>query len=407
MNIRPLCFAALCATAFLACNGGASSPPAGSEGGACFPNDTCNAGLSCLSTFCVRVVLPGMDGGVDGGARRRQERRGRRAGTGAVRRGGTGAAGAAGSPVDAGPRGQLHAGGAPRPAQVGTAGGPVLAAPKVRPIIYTDDIASTDIQAFLQELTRTPYWAAVTGSTGVGALTVLPPIVVPSAAPKVTTDAALKAQLAFNLGGGTPTWGAADPSTIYLYVVPAARPSTHRYQTCCDDFGGYHSEVASGAVTVPYAVVCSCPGFLGTTVSPLDERTTAMSHELIEAATDPFPYSNPAYGVEDHADIVWTVINGGGEVSDMCAFNDDAYFIPAGSTYMVQRSWSNAAAKKMQNPCVPYAKTAAYFNSFPALEMIAYTTDKFLTRGLQIPSVRAAPSTSTSSATAPRRGSGP
>ena len=110
-----------------------------------------------------------------------------------------------------------------------------------------------------------------------------------------------------------------------------------------------------------------------------------MSHELVEAATDPFPLSNPAFGIEDHADIVWAVINGGGEVGDMCAFNDDAYFVPAGSTYMVQRSWSNAAAKKMQNPCVPYANTAPYFNSFPALDMISYTSDKFMTRGLQIP----------------------
>ena len=39
----------------------------GAEGGACFPNNTCNAGLACLSNLCVRPAGP--DGGsVDGGS---------------------------------------------------------------------------------------------------------------------------------------------------------------------------------------------------------------------------------------------------------------------------------------------------------------------------------------------------
>ena len=33
-------------------------PATGSEGGACFPNDTCNAGLSCLSKLCVKAPEP-------------------------------------------------------------------------------------------------------------------------------------------------------------------------------------------------------------------------------------------------------------------------------------------------------------------------------------------------------------
>jgi hypothetical protein len=377
------------AMVFLGC-GGPSGPRAGSEGGNCFPNDTCSAGLTCLSTFCVRVVLPGMDGGVDGKAggggatgSGGASGSGGAAGTGVA---GTGAGGAAGVSVDAGvPEVNFTPAAHPDLPQVGTAGGPVLVTPKVRPIIYVDEVAATDIQAFLQELTHTSYWASVTAEYGVGALTVLPPIMILSSAPKVTTDSALQSQLVANTSGSNPLWGAADPNVVYMYIIPSGATVNIQTSTCCDDFGGYHSEVTSGAVAVPYSVVCSCPGFLGATVSPIDERTTAMSHELVEAATDPFPASNPGYGIEDHADIVWTVINGGGEVADMCAFNDDAYFIPSGSTYMVQRSWSNAAAKKMQNPCVPYAKTALYFNSFPALDMIAYTTDKFLTRGLRIP----------------------
>jgi hypothetical protein len=40
-----------------------ATPAAGSEGGACYPNDTCNAGLTCASHLCVRV-----DGGAGNGA---------------------------------------------------------------------------------------------------------------------------------------------------------------------------------------------------------------------------------------------------------------------------------------------------------------------------------------------------
>jgi hypothetical protein len=38
---------------------------AGSEGGACYPNDTCNAGLTCASHLCVRVDAGGTGNGQD------------------------------------------------------------------------------------------------------------------------------------------------------------------------------------------------------------------------------------------------------------------------------------------------------------------------------------------------------
>jgi hypothetical protein len=41
------------------------NPKQGEEGGPCYPNNTCNEGLVCLSNLCVR--LPGPDAGVDSG----------------------------------------------------------------------------------------------------------------------------------------------------------------------------------------------------------------------------------------------------------------------------------------------------------------------------------------------------
>lgn len=386
MAIRTACLLAISVCVLLGC-GGAAGPPAGDEGGGCFPNGTCNAGLSCLSTFCVRVVVG--DAGLDGRAGSAGTAGSGAAGTGAAGAGAAGA-GAAGTGGASGAAAESGTAGAPfTPAphpdlpQVGTLGGPVLLTPKVKPIFYSDDTALPDIEMFLTELTHTSYWASTTGEYGVGALKVLPAVVLPLNAPGTTTDMALQSEIVANTSGSNPAWGAADPSVIYLLVIPEGATITNGTDTCCTDFGGYHSEVASGTTAVSYAVGCTCPGFLGGTM--LDARTSAISHELVESATDPFPYSNPAYSVEDRADIVWNAINGGGEVGDMCAFNDDAYYIPAGAKYMVQRTWSNAAAKKMQNPCVPYATTAPYFNAFPALEAIKFGADKFMTRGLNVP----------------------
>ena len=42
-----------------------SSPDQGTEGGACFPNGTCNAGLTCLSNLCVKETPA--EGGIDSG----------------------------------------------------------------------------------------------------------------------------------------------------------------------------------------------------------------------------------------------------------------------------------------------------------------------------------------------------
>ena len=272
--------------------------------------------------------------------------------------------------------------------QVVDVGGTFLASPKVQPILYASDSGATDILAFLHELATTSYWAQTTSEYGVGPLTVLPPVMLPDPAPKSVTDAMLESSLANNTSGANPAWGAADPSTIYLFVLPQGTIESDAEGACCTDYDGYHFQtdvgVGSKVVTVPYALSCACPGFDGPNTTDLQERTVDMSHELVETATDPFPSSDPAYTQEDDADIVWTLVTDG-EVADMCEFNDDANVIPPGSTYMVQRSWSNAAAARFENPCVPVLTTTPYFNSFPQLGSISYAAGHITTQGIRIP----------------------
>ena len=278
----------------------------------------------------------------------------------------------------------------PRLPQVVNLGGSFLASPKVQPILYASDSAGSDIMAFLQELASTSYWSQTTGEYGVGPLTILPAIVLTTAAPTTITDAMLESNLAANTSGGYPAWGAADPGTIYLFVMPPGSIEQDTEGACCTDYDGYHYEAVVGtgasAVSVPYALSCACPGFDGPSITDLQERTVDMSHEIIESATNPFPDSDPAFTQEDDADIVWTFVTDG-EVADMCEFNDDANVIPPGSTYMVQRSWSNAAAARFENPCVPVVTTTPYLNSFPQLGTISYDDGAGIisTQGINVP----------------------
>jgi hypothetical protein len=359
-----------------------ASPPgpgAGEEGGACFPHGTCNAGLTCRSALCVSagpddagaggsLGSGGLGAYPDGGA----------AGTGGE--GTAGATAAAGS----GSGGIFVPAAHPDLPRVQMLGGPVLVAPKVRPIVYMNDLNAVDIESFVQELAHTSYWGTTTAEYGVGALTVLPTITIPGDAPVTTTDADLQTTLVANTSGSNPPWGPADPSVVYLFVIPDGTSVEAGSSTCCTYAGGYHSEVISGSVSLPYAVGCSCPFFHDPNLRQIDERTTVLSHELVEAATDPFPGSRPAYTGEDPSDLVWSAVNGG-EVADMCEWNFDSHFVPSGSTYMVQRTWSNAAAQKAQNPCVPYETTAPYFNSFPALDTVSFGPHNVTTRGVRVP----------------------
>lgn len=292
-------------------------------------------------------------------------------GTGGAGGGGTGGGAGAGVPFETAAHADLP--------QVISLGGSVIAAPKVQPIVYAGDPHTADLEAFLKELTQTSYWSQTTSEYGVGALTVLPTIVRPEAAPSTISDSTLVSDLSANLGA---TWGAPDGDTIYLFVFPTGT-KVNAGGLCCDSFDGYHDEAKASGVKIPYGVVCSCPGLDGPGVSDVQQITIAASHELIEAATDPFPYTDPAFGQNDDANVIWTLATGG-EAADMCEFDLDSFVIPQGSTYMVQKSWSNVEAKAGREPCLP-ATGAPFFAASPVLpDMLSITGVPFKTSGVKL-----------------------
>jgi hypothetical protein len=255
--------------------------------------------------------------------------------------------------------------------QVVTFGGTVLTSPKIQVISYASDPFAADVDAMVKEFGSTSEWSDQTSEYGIGAFTILPTISLTGQAPASFNDdtgnvTPFQQTLINNITGTNPAWGAADPNTIYLFLLPLNTDISSGGH-CCTDFLGYHYEAPIDNNTeVPYAIVCHCAAQQGDPLTPLQFVTTTVNHEMVESATDPFSNANPAYAQSDNNDIIWTIATGG-EVSDMCEYNVDSNYQPPGAKYMIQRSWSNAAAKAGQNPCVPVPATGPYFNSSPVL----------------------------------------
>jgi len=110
--------------------------------------------------------------------------------------------------------------------------------------------------------------------------------------------------------------------------------------------------------------------------------TGPASHEIMEAATDPYNKQSPAYAYvdDDHFAFMFVL---GGESGDLCAQEEDAFYRPTGYPYVVQRNWSNIAARSGKDPCLPRSG-APWFTAAPTL---VDNVDLFgaPTRGVRVP----------------------
>jgi hypothetical protein len=271
--------------------------------------------------------------------------------------------------------------------QVVMNGGPILAAPEIVPIFFAGDSdMQGQVEVFLQALAASSYWTAVVGEYGVAAPTVMPTIVSTETPP--TTDDALRGLLEsyfapppiFELTTQPPDgWPRPNANTVYVVFLPAGVTLSAGTSVSCRDFGAYHDETADARIV--YALVPRCP----TMHAPIDAITPALSHELIEAATDPHPQSKPGWIGVDDIDAVWD-FTPGPELGDMCEYIAAAYQRLVGE-HVVQRTWSNASAAAGHDPCVPTLGTA-YVAAAPALDVITFAFPgggSTKTRGIAVP----------------------
>ncbi len=96
----------------------------------------------------------------------------------------------------------------------------------------------------------------------------------------------------------------------------------------------------------------------------LDAVTSAITHELVEAVTDPKP--STGYTAIDGLDLAWA-LELGAELSDMCELVAPSWWKPPDLGYTIQRSWSNESAHAYHHPCVPIPPSdMPFFASAPA-----------------------------------------
>lgn len=292
----------------------------------------------------------------------------------------------------------------PLPTLTNASHGPVLTTPKVVYVFYPGDPYEAGLKTFAQKVATSTYWPAVTQQYGVSPITYGATYELTGQTPPGTIKSSdVQTFMGQEIQSGA--LGTPDPETIYTIVYPAGTTITQPNPvspllgtvSSCSAFGGYHDNVAVSLtdggtpVNFAYAVIPTC-------TASLDDLTAVISHEWVEASTDPLPTSTGAFQLTpgpssafftvDGDHVVWAVL-GGGEAGDLCEPEGQGiYFAPTDVGNLVQRTWSNLSAAASHDPCVP-AQTGAFFDSAPVLdETVTFTsslTGSITTKGVTIP----------------------
>ncbi|HEY1954170.1 MAG TPA: hypothetical protein VGH28_01120 [Polyangiaceae bacterium] len=291
-----------------------------------------------------------------------------------------------GAPSDAYP--------APHPAfPIVASPGNVIAAPKIMPIFFTGDPSLAKVTSFAQGLGASSYWSGAVGEYGIAPIAARDPVVVDPS--ELTgdggtslTSANVEAFIASHLDGNHAGWGTPDATTIYTLFLPASvTVDDPALGVSCQDFGGDHDSVPIGGVDVAFAVIPRCSSFNG--VQGADDVTTySASHELVEAATDPFATQHLYGYTEVDLDHFFYQLLPGSELADMCTFEGDSHYKPADFDFMVQPIWSNANAALGKPPCQPRPAGTVYYAAVPVMPSavsFVYGSSSTPTRGVVVP----------------------
>ncbi len=215
-------------------------------------------------------------------------------------------------------------------------GGPVLQNVELFTLSYDGDPLQAQRDAYGDWVVSSAWYADVASEYGPGPGT-NHNVHLSGAAPTSRGDSEVQSLIADLIADGglpppVPTDGGAPNQLYMIHFPPQTTISSLGLGTSCQSYCGYHSD--NGVFS--YAVIPSC----GSSCGPLG---LTVSHELIEASTDPFPMSNSAYSAANAA-----VSGFVGEVGDLCGF-----YAWTDGVHVATRSWSNAAAAAGTQPCIP------------------------------------------------------
>lgn len=266
-------------------------------------------------------------------------------------------------PLDHGAPSETYPAFAPEIGQLVFNGGHVLKSPTVVTVTWSGETNVDTFEKFGDALGPSDYWKAVTSEYGVGPATsgAQYHVRMTDTAPTTLKDSDIPNLVQQKLTATDGTQWPAPTSTDFVYIIYIPTATTFNLQgreVCSSGVGGYHDSTKVNGQNVAYAVIPQCGG--------LDESTLSASHELAEAATDPFPQVNPGYVGFDEDHLAWEFFQQfQSEDGDACEFYRDSALQEPTLGFTVQRQWSNAAAKAGHNPCVPSNPAVKYFNVAP------------------------------------------
>jgi hypothetical protein len=267
----------------------------------------------------------------------------------------------------------------------------VIALPQVRAVVFAGDALAQQIAAGSPVWLGSSTWSTQTLEYGVAPGVTLPTVTLSETAPPALTDDDVQAWLAGELDGTHPEFGPADTTTlaseVFVIVYPADTTVTTSAGTSCQQFNGYHGELALGTARVTYIVLPRCDGLL-TTLS------VAGTYELLATVTNPRPVALPDYATFDPRHTAWNFLggsdggNGQTELPQPCCVPSrdgcTRMVTVVGDAGVVARSWSNGQIEGYHDPCVPTPDSTPYFASVPIMNDLVSPPGLFPTNGIQL-----------------------
>jgi hypothetical protein len=236
-----------------------------------------------------------------------------------------------------------------------------------------------------RDLARAPanghVWAQATSEYGAGPLTIGSSIVVTDTPPTTIDIVGIETWLEGYLDADAG-WPGVTENNIFTVIYPSATTIDDPIMgTSCVDFNSFHNQGIVNTNLV-FVAVPRCPS--AGNLTGFDALSAGLSHEIIEAATDPLLQTSPAWVYTDSDHLIWSFIPGA-EIADMCALEPQSFQRLVGP-YIVERPWSNASALAGHDPCVPVL-SQPYFNAMPLFTEdvnIAFQVHYVVTKGVQI-----------------------
>jgi hypothetical protein len=241
-----------------------------------------------------------------------------------------------------------------RPSQIIDHGGPVLAHPNLVTVTFAGYRFASKVQAFGDFLVGSNWLASAGAEYGVGDGTHVARVMLDEVAPAVVTAADIRRLLVARIDAGVLPAG--DDFLYVVYFPASTEVDMFAGDGSCAAGYGYHEGVLTAAHRFAYAAIPDCSAF-DPHIAYESILFPDASHEIIEAATNPFPIDDPAYWLGAPSDP-WSQF--GGEVADACA----GLNVEEGG-FALTRVYSNAAAQRGDDPCQP-AGGEVYFGASPS-----------------------------------------